>query len=335
MSGEAKNPDLADAGIWERLWRTGALHSCAGGFRDNYDGTLAEFWRARFDTIGDGAVVLDVGTGNGAIPLLAKQAAASRGIAFDIHGADIADIDPVASCADGALRYQGIRFHPRAPLEHLPFADASVDLVCSQYAFEYARRDAALAEVVRVVGPRGQAAFVLHARESVVCRTALEQLAHCRYLLGESPLFPQARDLARRLATAGADGQARLATEPDTERLRHALNASLGEVQRRIAAAQTRDMLGKAMHIVATVLAEAPRNPAQVTLDWFDRVVSGLADEERRLQALDAAALDEADAAALREAFQAHGYRHCTLGVLHHQRGPLMGWTLVVADGPA
>lgn len=335
MSRETEHGVVGEAGIWERLWKTGALHSCAGGFRDNYDGTLAAFWTSRFDTLGDGAVVLDVGTGNGAIPLLAKQAARSRGITFEIHGADIADIDPVASCPDGVRRYEGIRFHPCAPLEQLPFADASIDLVCSQYAFEYARRDAALAEVVRVMGPNGQAGLVLHARDSLVCRTAMEQLSHCRFLLRESALFAQARDLAQRLAAAGPAGQARLATDHDTERVRLALNASAGDLQQRIAAAQTRDMLDKGMHIVSTALAEAPRNPAHVTLQWFDRAVSGLADEERRLQALDAAALDEPRMAALREAFRARGYRRCELGTLHHQRGPLMGWTLVVADGSA
>lgn len=335
MSGDAKHGEAGDAGIWERLWKTGALHSCAGAFRENYDGALAAFWTARFGALEDGAVVLDVGTGNGAIPLLAKDAARARGVAFRIHGADIADIDPVGSCPDGARRYEGIEFHPRAPLEKLPFADASVDLVCSQYAFEYARRDAALAEVVRVMGPRGQAGFVLHARASLVCSTALEQLEHCRFLLRESGLFAQARGLAQRLAATGPDGPARRVADHDTERLRVALNASAGEVQRRMAVTQTRDMLAKAMHIVSTVLAEAPRNPPEVTLPWFDRAVSGLADEERRLQALDAAALDEAGMAALREAFQARGCRDCDIGVLHHERGPLMGWTLVVANGPA
>lgn len=335
MSGDTEHPADDDAGIWERLWKTGALHSCAGGFRDNYDGTLAAFWTSRFDTLDDGAVVLDVGTGNGAIPLLARDAARARGISFEIHGADIAGIDPVGSRPDGAAFYQGIRFHPRAPLEQLPFADASVDLLCSQYAFEYARQQAALAEVVRVIGPRGQAAFVLHARDSVVCRTALEQLGHCRFLLRESRLLDHVRAMAERLAAAGAAGQARLAGDPGTEQLRRELNASAAELQRRMAAAQTRDMLGKAMQIVSTAIEQAPRNPAQVTLQWFDRAVSGLADEERRLRALDAAALDEAGATALRDAFRAHGFGQCLLDRLHHQRGPLMGWTLVVSDGSA
>ncbi len=156
------NDEAAATEAWTRLWRAGALHSCGCAFRDNYEGATADFWRGRFAALDDGARVVDLGTGNGAILLLAREVAAARGVRFALDGVDLADIDP-AALPGAEDRYAGIRFHPRTSMAALPFADRSVDLVCGQYALEYAPFAPAAAEIARVLAPGGRIAFVLRA----------------------------------------------------------------------------------------------------------------------------------------------------------------------------
>src|SRR5690606_5536476 len=74
---------------WSRLWSTGVLHSCATGIHGNYDGAVLEFWQRQFDSLEDGSRLVDVGTGNGALLLLARQRATERGIQLSMHGVDI------------------------------------------------------------------------------------------------------------------------------------------------------------------------------------------------------------------------------------------------------
>ena len=57
---------------------------------------FASIWLAFFSQLPDGARVLDVGTGNGIVAFLARDAAKARGRNFHIEGIDAAIIDPAA-----------------------------------------------------------------------------------------------------------------------------------------------------------------------------------------------------------------------------------------------
>ena len=126
MAGPVESVDTS-AMPWSRLWATGVLHSCATGIHGNYDGEVLAFWQGQFDLAGDGARILDVGTGNGALLLLARERATRRGIGLTLLGVDIADIEPGRAVAGGADRFAGIEFHPRTSVCALPFADGEID----------------------------------------------------------------------------------------------------------------------------------------------------------------------------------------------------------------
>lgn len=325
-------PDPAPA-AWSRFWQAGVLHSCGGAFGGNYDGPVADFWNAQFARLGDGAVVVDVGTGNGAVALLAKAAAGARGLRFELHGTDVADIDPPASGSRPAGDYAGIRFHPRTPMQHLPFADGGVDLLTSQYAFEYAPREAAVGEIARVLGKRGRAALVLHSRDSVVFQTTQEQLATCRFLFDASALFDRARAMIPFLARATTDAQRRaLAANADAEAARRSLNAAVGAVLDRAAALATPDILRKAIDIVAEALRRSAGMGERATLAWLGEGERKLRDEWLRLRDLEAAALDEAGMAALREDFLRHGIAVVRHAPIRHQGGALLGWAMTAGN---
>ena len=54
---------------WSSYWAQGALHSCTGSFDARYSGAIGAFWDAVVAEIPPGSRVLDLATGNGALPL--------------------------------------------------------------------------------------------------------------------------------------------------------------------------------------------------------------------------------------------------------------------------
>lgn len=316
-----------ESGKWTRYWRAGALHSCGCAYRGNYEGAVARFWDAQFARLDDSACIVDLGTGNGAIPLLASAAASRLGRRWDIHGVDLADIDPAAH-APG--RFEGIRFHPRTSATALPFPAAGVHLVTGQYAFEYLPRDAAVAELGRVLHADGGVALVLHARDSELLATTAEQLEHCRLLFDDTRLFDKVDVLAGLLADAASPEQrARLAGDPDAIGARELVNDAAATLAARIAEATTPDILQLALGRATEVLRNAHRWGAQATHDYVESAVRDLGDERRRLIDLDAAALDRDGIQQLAGSLAGVGLVHSSIGLLDHERGVRLGWTLV------
>jgi SAM-dependent methyltransferase len=119
---------------------------------------LETLWQDVFAAAPDGARVLDLATGAGQVAGWAAKA----GKNYSIVGADLAELPPSRPEAPG------VQFHGRVPLEKLPFADASFDLIVSQYGFEYGDRQKASAELARVLAPGGRAVLVMHHEDSVL-----------------------------------------------------------------------------------------------------------------------------------------------------------------------
>src|SRR5262249_14723851 len=65
----------ASTSAWDQYWQDGRLASCGGQGGVNYQPVIAEGWRRFFGTLTDGAHVLDICTGNGAVARLAAEVA--------------------------------------------------------------------------------------------------------------------------------------------------------------------------------------------------------------------------------------------------------------------
>lgn len=320
-------PESSD--IWTRYWQGGVLHSCGCAFAGNYEGAIADFWRARFAALPSPAVLVDVGTGNGALPLLARELARERSAAWQIHGVDLADIDPPAR-SDDRERYAGVQFHPRTSVTALPFADGSVDLVTGQYALEYTPIETAVAEIARVLDRGRTAAFVLHSADSVVLAAAPPQLDNARLLLEDSEFFHHARTLAAMLAAAPTpQARQRLAADPRAEAARRRFNRATTLLSQRIAESGIPDLLQTALGQTGAALQRAHLLGPQKTLAYLDSCEQALRDEALRLRDLVAAALDPQAAEALRRRFLKAGFNSAELGRLEHAPGQPMGWILV------
>lgn len=191
---------------WEAYYRGGALATCPTGPGGGYDLELYAAWRDFFAALPTGARLLDIGTGNGAVALIAAETAASLDKEWEIHATDLAQIDPLRHVPGARQRLAGITFHAGVSTERLPFADAYFDAVSGQYALEYSDTSLALASVARVLKPDGRGQFVLHHAESRLVLAGIVSLREAELVFTKLRVYRHLRKLlaGERMSTNAA-----------------------------------------------------------------------------------------------------------------------------------
>jgi len=178
---------------WEAYYRSGALISCPTNPEPYYTMEVRDAWVTFFSMLADGDRVLDLGTGNGPVALIAKETATERSLSIAIDGVDLAMIDPVQDVPDGHELLGGINFHPGVSTEDLPFDDASFAAISGQYIIEYTNLERTLAECRRVLAPGGSCQFILHGPDSVIVQNGSESLRHAGLVQEDTKLMRKFR----------------------------------------------------------------------------------------------------------------------------------------------
>lgn len=301
---------------WTNLWRTGVLHSSTASNKENYDGEAAAFWDAQFEKLDTGDRVVDLGTGNGAVLLLAKKHQAL----LDLHGVDSASIDPGKDTGAAGHDYNGIVFHPNCSMAQLPFADGSVQLVTSQYAFEYAARELAVPELLRVLDPNcGRIAMILHSTDSEISRMSAIQLEALDFVFEDLGIVQKAILLADALSTPDSRPH-------DRESLRLAFNDAATGLMKRVSAADHAPILDTVYTLLRRAmssLASAPANSAKV----MSATEAQLRNERQRLLEMQHSAQTSQQLHALEQQLSGNGLK--VFVASHYQQGSVMGWKLV------
>ena len=303
---------------WEAYYRGGAIATCPMGPDTTYTLELRDLWLAFFAAIDDGSCVLDVGCGNGAIALLAKEAATALGRHFEIHGADLASIDPPRHVPNGASLFAGIAFHAGMPCERLGFADGTFDAVSGQYALEYTDTPRSLAEIRRVLRPGGRALFVLHHEHSVLIRNARESLAQGALVLEETLILRK----LRRHAVA----------ERQSEAAARATWAELSAAATQLQQAAARSISPHLLHVVIDGVQKLLGVRRDMGIAGFEREVDRFEREVRagvrRLQDLVGCAQSEEQMAATVATARRIGFECGPAEPQRHAGENLVGWRL-------
>lgn len=309
---------------WTHLWRSGALHSCGHGLQDNYDAEIARFWQQRFSTLPEGARVVDLGTGNGPLLLMARAQRPD----LELHGVDLARIDPAASCRQD---YGSIRFHPGCDMADLPFPAHSVDLFISQYGFEYGPHPLTEQGLLDKLRTGGGIALILHATDSTVSRNTAHQLAAAGQL-ARTGLFEAAAALSGKLLVTPAASRGRLASDPEAEQLRQRFNQAAGQALELMQRHPDASLLGEAIDCIRHALQMATQGDQRaiaVLTQGRERAHS----HARRLEDFQQAVLGDTQIEAIAATLRS-GHLRCSVRPLQY-KGQVMGRCLLAGSQAA
>jgi ubiquinone/menaquinone biosynthesis C-methylase UbiE len=185
---------------WSAYWQQAdTLNSFAEGqAASGYHGELADFWQQQLATLPPSATLIDLGTGNGALALLLAEQKQQQATNWRILAVDAADIQPqrlIASQPALATPFQLIRFLGHTRIEQLPCANASIDLLVSQFAFEYSDLSASLQEALRVLKPSGRLVAVMHSADTPLAQDSAVGIRVMQSLLAARGIIERVQEL--------------------------------------------------------------------------------------------------------------------------------------------
>jgi SAM-dependent methyltransferase len=313
----------APTSAWTRLWASGAGDSFGGRAESGSGATvpLQHHWLTALAELRGPLQLLDVGTGNGVLLRWLLQACQDTSV--QCIGVDLAESRPAWLQRRTAHEQARLRFLPGVAAQQLPLADASIDLVLSQYGLEYAPLAAALDELARVLSPQGQLWAVMHFLTARPPSLAREELTHVSWLRS-SGWSHAAREMTEAMSLVGHPaGQAELARSARWQAVRQRFDAAQAALQQRAASSPCPDLLHDAQQWIAQVFrTSAARGAAAGTLG-FEALSRQVEDTGLRLQDLLTHALDEAAVQFVTDRLAHHGF-NCDWQPLHDQ-GHLMG----------
>ena len=79
---------------WSKFWLNKTTTSFYDIFQDNYSGEIKSFWFEQLSKISDDATVLDLATGNGALPFLFGEYATKYSKSYTVNAIDYSKINP-------------------------------------------------------------------------------------------------------------------------------------------------------------------------------------------------------------------------------------------------
>ncbi|HET9050015.1 MAG TPA: class I SAM-dependent methyltransferase [Chiayiivirga sp.] len=307
---------------WSSYWQAGALHSCPTSFSGDYQGAIGALWRDLADQLRPPLRVLDLGTGNGALPKLLWQ---------HMHGPqdlviDAVDLAQLRPDWHDARDFPGIRFHAGVAMETLPFASQSFDCAVSQYGIEYAQRSRVFDEVLRVTKPAAQLQFVMHHAEGELVRVAHEEAGHQAWLLASGGLLEAAGEVLPWIARARL-GQS-LTGVPEAEAARQRYNQLMGQLQGRAQASSVPDLLNELGAWLHRLLAQGQNN----ALGALRQAEQQLDQARFRTEELVACALDAEQIGSIAEQFRSARPNARVHVDTVRQDDRILGWSLRV-DG--
>jgi ubiquinone/menaquinone biosynthesis C-methylase UbiE len=310
---------------WEVFYRGGALATGPVGADGLYDQEVRDAWEQFFAMLPDGARLLDIGTGNGVIPLIAARLAERDGKRWQIDATDLASIEP-ERYAKGFSPQDTIRFHGGVGNEKLPFDANRFAAASGQFALEYGDVSASLKEIYRVLASDGRAQFVVHHRESVLLENAAIELQDAKLVLRRVKLYDKLENLLT-LKAQTTPATVQLAADDVIAAIRelkavYAERAALqpGAVRTLMVAIDAAQKLLKLRQSFAP--GEAGKEAR--------RAGSEMEAAHARLQDLVTHALDASGFDALKSTATAVGFAIDRAEPLFHARDNLIGWLLTL-----
>lgn len=152
---------------WSEYWSSGVITSLPTDFKANYDGELADYWKAILEKqTTKTSRVLDVCTGNGAVAILLAELAEDLDKDLEIHAVDASNINPSAVIKNFPQKERyinSISFQGNCLVEEMVKQyTEKFDLIVSQYGIEYCDTRKAAENIDALLNTGGVFVFVAH-----------------------------------------------------------------------------------------------------------------------------------------------------------------------------
>ena len=166
----AKTKKRLSSSQWSEYWKGESITTFKNIFSENYDGEIEQHWKSVFSAIEPGSKIADFACGNGAVALLASKYCRPKNI--KIYAVDYATLYPPTQGEFGKLATR-VEFLSNVNIEETNFSPDSLDLVVSQFGFEYAESTRVVDELSRVVKAKGgRVELVCHDEHSAIISEA-------------------------------------------------------------------------------------------------------------------------------------------------------------------
>ena len=308
---------------WTNYWRDGVSTSFGHQAPAWYKRTLVPYWERTFQVLPQGADILDVASGNGAVAAIAAKVSNEDGSSFHIVAADKAVLSPQVQKGSPL---QEIEFVSGMPLEKLHFPGQSFDLVCSQFGIEYANMDKALEAVAGVLKSGGNLVIVAHHFDSTICKNSREEMRQYREMLRQQPLFEKLRTLVKAMGEirSRSDLQ-RLAANPRSEKARQAFNRLVGKLMHKFPEGA---VVADALVQINPLFKERAVAPVSAKLAYIEAIEQSFRLGQQRLTDLLNAALDRKRLDKLLASAESHGLQRVSTGNMEDEKAGLLAWVI-------
>jgi len=319
---ESLSGDFAPA--WDTYWRDtreNAAHKEGGA----QEALLAQFWRELLTeqlAANPNVRILDLASGNGAVTGFVRQISP----ALAVHCCDYS----LYALVELERRHPG---NPRvvADAARLPYADASFDLVLSQYGVEYAGPEA-IVEAARLLAPGGTLALLVHVFEGAIYREC-ERNRGVVTAIRELDIL----NLARSAFAAGFALNAGTGTVEAFKQAERAFTPAvrgLEQLLREAGKGAAGGLPGQLYQDIAHMYRRMSAYEQEDIRNWLQSMTAELEAYEGRMQSMLDAALSRDQMLALQVQLAARGFDDSPLRSLAvSEQGPAAAWALVTRRG--
>lgn len=307
MRKERPDTPLDENWVWEDYWQGDRVALCLDADYLEYDEGISSDWKQFFSSLTDGAHVLDICTGNGAVAMLAVQAATEANKTFSVTGVDKANIAPATFVSTNTEILEKITFKGGVDIVDLPFPDARFEGISGQYGLEYTDVQRSLVEIARVTKPAGRVRFLLHAAEGSVLAGANQELERIKAFRTANDIFGAAKkaiEAAIKLKKMPRPSKAFLDRTAKAEaRFHAAVEACTGTYEK-----NDKDFVFGTLSRLENALQAVQHYREDEVKDQFDKIKASLDAHEGRLKSLVNAAVNESDCALIAASLTSLGF---------------------------
>ena len=224
-----RNREIHMSNHWSEYWRQGHTTSFGDALSGNYEGILQSVWEPTFSSLQTDFVAVDVGSGNGSVPLLLRESLSNSAKVGKVYGVDLAEVQLSENNKSENSTIE-IELISNTACETLPFENESIDLYMSQFGFEYSSIESSLKEASRVLKRDGQFSIVFHHGNSMILNRN-KKILRLIELPQASDLVEYLREIAIAMGSmTSANDIARIKQDPKCESIRVKINQAIKDL---------------------------------------------------------------------------------------------------------